>query len=65
MRSQNMLMEKELNEKEKLNEKLSSKINLLKDLKDKLCIYGQELCRMHDFQRNELKVTNETSSPRV
>ena len=64
MRSQNILLEKELIEKEKLNEKLSSKIFLLKDLKDKLCMYGQEICRLHDSKSNELKVTNDPNSLR-
>ena len=55
MRSQNLLLEKEFNDKVLLNKRLSSQIELLKDLKFKLCIYGEELCRLHDFKSKELK----------
>ena len=55
MRSQNLLLEKDFNDKVLLNKRLSSQIVLLKDLKFKLCKYGEELCRLHDIKSKELK----------
>jgi hypothetical protein len=49
MRSQNLIMEKDLNDKVLLNEKLVKRIKLLMDLKEKFCnVYGQELVRLHN-----------------